>query len=297
MKLSDFRSLVKFEIYSDGEFETLGKCTDLPPANYLTYLENEDYLDSINSNINISCVITTPEFCWKISRSNIGIAVCSFPKYCFFSIHNWLAARSTRCMLTIGSGCCIAPSVLMSANIIKIGDNVTIEDYVVIKGNAIIGDNSIIRANSMLGSSSFENCRAGDGKLVAVDEVGSIVIGTGVEIGELSIIDNAIFPWDNTIIGDNSYVGPRSIIGHGCKISPQVTIKHGSIVCGFVTIGSGSVLSPGCIIRNRLSLSENSLVSLGAVVTKNIESNMRVSGNFAVEHESFIKYMQHIESM
>lgn len=300
MKLSELTLFEELTIIRNYEFIALAKCTDINiPNGVLTYLENERYLKSVLTNNRISCVITSPNLAPSISRDDIGIAVCDNPKYVFFSIHNYIARlnRHQSQNLVIGENCSISNTAKLLANSIEIGNNVIIEDYVIIKGNVVIHDNSIIRAGAIIGSSSYENCRSEQGTLLEVDEVGTIIIDSGVEIGEYAIIDNAIFSWDHTYIGKNAFIGPRSIIGHGCRISDNVTIKHGCIICGFVTIGSGTIISPGALINNRLCLSENSIVSLGAVVSKNTEPYKRVTGNLAVEHRRLLRLLKYLEKL
>ena len=279
-------------------FNALAKCTDInTPDLILTYLDSVSYAEIINHNQYISCVITTEELLPYLKRTDIGIVLSLYPKYSFFSIHNNLVRRENKSeqIITKGENCRIASSVLMLANIIEIGDNVVIEDNVIIKGNVVIGSNSLIRAGAIIGSASFENCRTPSGAILNIDEVGKILIGENVEIGEYAIIDNAVFSWDNTIIGDYSYIGPRSIIGHGCKLASNVTIKHACTIAGFVSIGANSILSPGCIVKNRLQLSENSRISLGAVVSKNTKPYVKVTGNLAIEHEKLLRILQKIE--
>ena len=68
----------------------------------------------------------------------------------------------------------------------------------------------------------------------------------------------------------------------------------GVIVCGRVKIGENSYLGPNCTIKNGLILGENSKVSMGAVVTKNVNENEVVTGNFAISHEQFIKNLKKV---
>lgn len=68
----------------EGSFEVLGKCLDNPPSNFLTYIEEEKYIDIINRNKQITCIICKKEFVNSIVRNDIGIAISENPKYVFF---------------------------------------------------------------------------------------------------------------------------------------------------------------------------------------------------------------------
>lgn len=293
MLLSNFSDL--FDVVIDGHFDVLAKCTDNPPSNFLTYLESEKYLSIINTNTVISCVIVKKELLSKILRKDIGIAISDNPKYDFFRIHNMVSENRSK-IISFGKHCEIADTAIINSDVIVLGDNVLIEDNVVIKGDTYIGDNTIIRCGAVIGAASFENCRTSSRALYRVREKGIIRIGKNVEIGELTVIDNAVFDWDTTDIGDDSYIGPRCIITHGCKISNNVTIKHGAILCGFVIVKAKSVLGPGCIISNRLTIGEGALVSLGATVTQNVLPHTRVSGNFAISHDAYLEFIKKISN-
>ena len=289
MKLSSINDI---KVIRDGDFEVLAKCLDNPPFQFLTYIEDEKYIDIINHNKNISCVICKESHVGKVSRTDIGIGVSEYPKYVFFSFHNMLVNSKHVVKKTIGDNCLISPKASLLAEQLIIGNNVIVEDNVVIKGNVIIGDNVVLRAGAIIGSSSFENCSLPQGGWLKVVEEGIIHIEENVEIGEMTIIDNAVFAWDKTVIGKNSFVAAKVIIGHGCKIGNNVSIKAGAIVCGFVTVNDNVVISPGSVILNRVTLEEKSRISIGSVVTKSTSKGERVTGNFAINHEEFINNLR-----
>lgn len=281
-------------VIRDGTFEVLGKCLDNPPSQFLTYIEDKKYIDIINKNMQISCVICKKKFVDYILRTDIGIAISEYPKYKFFLLHNQLFKKKGIINRTIGNNCLISPKASLLAAQITIGNNVIIEDNVVIKGNVIIEDNVIIRAGTIIGCSSFQNCKIPQGGWLNVIEEGIIHICENTEIGEMTVIDNAVFFWDKTIIGKDSFVAAKVIIGHGCKIGNNVSIKAGAIICGFVIINDNVTIAPGSVILNRVTLEEDSIISLGAIVTKNTKKGERVSGNFAVRHDYFLKHLKEI---
>ena len=63
----------------------------------------------------------------------------------------------------------------------------------------------------------------------------------------------------------------------------------GVILAGRVKIGKNSYLGPNCTVKNGLFLGENSKISMGAVVTKNVGDNETVTGNFAIPHKKFLE--------
>ena len=65
-------------------------------------------------------------------------------------------------------------------------------------------------------------------------------------------------------------------------------------VCGRVKIGANSYLGPNCTIKNGLFLGENTKISMGSVVTKDVKDDEVVTGNFAIPHKQFIENLKKI---
>lgn len=107
MKLSEIVQ-TEAEVVYEGEFDVLAKCLDKPLMPFLTYVEDENYIEKINHNEMISCVITKKEFLNKINRINLGVVISEHPKYVFFLIHNKLTHKSIEKKIEVGKGCTIS---------------------------------------------------------------------------------------------------------------------------------------------------------------------------------------------
>ena len=81
-------------------------------------------------------------------------------------------------------------------------------------------------------------------------------------------------------------------IAHDVKIGENTLVVACTLIGGRTKIGKNSYLGPNCTIKNGLNLGENSKVSMGAVVTKNVKDGEVVTGNFAIPHEQFIKNLK-----
>jgi sugar O-acyltransferase (sialic acid O-acetyltransferase NeuD family) len=74
------------------------------------------------------------------------------------------------------------------------------------------------------------------------------------------------------LLGVRCTIGHESTIGCGSVLNPSVTISGG------VTIGSGVLVGTGAQVLQYLSVSNDSVVGAGAVVTKDVASGMTVVG-------------------
>jgi len=128
--------------------------------------------------------------------------------------------------------------------------------------------------------------------IIKVEPAGELEIAEDVVIHNNSVIDKGIF--GKTFIGENTKIYNLVHVAHDSKIGKNVFLTAGVIVCGRVKISANSYLGPNCTIKNGLFLGENSKVSMGAVVTKDVKDNEVVTGNFAIPHEQFISNLKKI---
>lgn len=166
-------------------------------------------------------------------------------------------------------------------NNVSIGNGTVIRNHVVICDNTVIGYNCLIRSNTVIGEEGFGFEKDKDQVPVRLPHLGKVVIGNNVEIGALNTIARGTL--DDTYVGDNVKTDDHVHIAHNIHIENNTIITACSEISGSVIIGANSWLGPNCSIMNKITLGENVLVGLGAVVTKSVESNSVVFGNPAMK--------------
>lgn len=295
MLLSQAAAGLSGECLSDGTFSCIAFATEREQRGFLTFLEKEKFLDSLE-NPNISCVLTKRELADKIPPHIQGVFLCDSPKAALFEIHNRLAAQEqytgAAFPTRIGSGCNISPLSFIPAENVVIGNDVTIEPFVVLKGRVIIGDHVTIRAGAVIGCKGFSFSKDAEGNNVSVTDTAEIIIEDGVEIFEHVAISTGIFPWEQTIIGRNTKIDAQCHIGHGAHVGQNCMIAEGGRCCGNSRIGNGVWVGVGAIVSNRVSVGDGARVSIGAVATKAVPAGVTVSGNFAIEHKRFLQNLK-----
>lgn len=291
-KLSDFFK----KPFKDGDFNSLGILDSKTSDSILTFIDHEKYLKILSNKKNVTCILLTKEVYEHISDPNeYGIVLVDDPRNAFFKLHNLLLSNSkyTRknFKTIIGDNCSISPLAYISKDNVKIGNNVIIEEFVSIKENTFIDDNTIIRAGTVIGGCGFEFKRDGNTQY-RVEHLGGIKIGHDVEIQYNCAIDKAVFPWDNTVIGNYTKIDNLIHVGHAVKIGNNVMMPALSVIGGRVEIKDNAWIGIGSVIRNGLTIGENARTNMGAVVTKDVNDNEAVTGNFAIEHTKFIKRLK-----
>ena len=279
-----------YQIYREQEFDTLGLLASEIDRKICSFLAGEKYLDLVTDRV--SMLITTPNLAERFYESNVGICITENPRLLFFHIHNYLAGCSKyirkEMKTEIGKGTYISDKAVIADTNVIIGNNVIIEEFAVIRSNTVIGDNSIIRAGVKIGGEGFEFKRTDD-DIEAVKHLGGVKIGANVEIQYNSCIDRAVYPWDDTVIADYCKVDNLVHIAHAVKLRERTMVVAQSGIGGRTIIGPDTWIGFSATVSNGLHIGENCRANIGAVVTKDVENNKSVTGNFAIDHQKFIE--------
>lgn len=292
MKLSE---LSIGEVIRDSEFDWLGvTAEEYEGRKVLTFLNDEKYIEEVKNNKSITSIITTLKIANKIKNLNVGILVSENPKRDFFELHNKLVEENFYFIKEknkISSKSLISPRTTIGGYNIEIEENVLIEDNVTIYPNTVIKKNSVIRAGSRIGGNGFEFSRF-ENKIVSIIPGGKVIIDKNVEIQNNVCIDRGIF--GDTYIGENVKVDNLVHIAHDVRLGKNSFVVACTLIGGRVITGENSYLGPNCTVKNGLRLGKNSKVSMGAVVPKNVNDNETVTGNFAIPHDKFLKFLKYI---
>lgn len=286
-----------YEVANEKEFKYLALTASQVDFANCIFLDNEKYIDSINSAVTL--VLTTFELADKFKNKEFGICVVENPRELFFELHNYLSDkehyRREQFATKIGEYCTISPMASIAKNNVVIGNNVTIEEFVVIRENTNIRDNAIIRAGSKIGGLGFEFKRKND-LVLCVNHLGGVIIGEHVEIQYNTCVDRAVYPWDDTIIGDYCKVDNLVHIAHAVKLGKGVMVVANCGIGGRTVIKNGAWIGFGATVINGITVGENSRSNIGAVVTKSIPDGGSVTGNFAIEHNKFLQNLKAINA-
>ncbi len=173
----------------------------------------------------------------------------------------------------IGKNVYIEPQVLIGHDV-EIGDNAVILTGAVIK-NSIIGDGFLCNEKAIVGANGFTMAE-GSGK-IRIPSLGRVIVGNNVEIGTNDNISRGSA--GDTVIEDGAKIDALVHIGHDVIVRKNAEIVAGSIVGGFADIGENAFLGINSSIRNRRIIGSNTIIGMGAVVTKQVQNDVTVIGN------------------
>lgn len=268
---------------------SLGVATTNCSEGVLTFLSESKYLRDVNENRDVKAVFVNVADEVEFREDILPIFVDD-PKWYFFTLLNHLARVRKRVKTQISDTAAIHPSAVISDVGVIIGNRVTIEPNVTIYPDVVIEDDVVVRAGAVLGVDGFEHKRTSRG-IVSVLHDGCVIIKKAAEIG----VNNNIvkgFSYRNTVVGEETKMDALVHYAHGVQCGKGCMIVASAMIAGHVTIGDNVWIGPNASISNRLTIGSDAFVTLGSVVVRDVPAGHKVTGNFAIPHEKFIRNLK-----
>lgn len=170
-----------------------------------------------------------------------------------------------------------------------IGENVVIEEGTIIGNNCSIGHNTVIFRNTIIGNnvSIGCNCTIGgagfgyekneNGDYEMLPHIGNVVIENNVEIAHNVCIDRAVL--SSTILHENVKVDNQVHIAHNVIVGKNSLIIANSMIGGSTVIGENVWVAPSASLINKITVDDNAVIGMGAIVIKPVAKNEVVAGN------------------
>jgi UDP-3-O-[3-hydroxymyristoyl] glucosamine N-acyltransferase len=190
------------------------------------------------------------------------------------------AGTSVGPFATVGAGAAIGARCVLHAGCrvgegVSIGDDCVLHANVVLYDGVVLGDRVVVHAGTVIGSDGFGYKFRG-GEHVNFPQVGTVVVGSDVEIGANTCIDRAA-------LGETR-------VGNGTKIDNQVHVAHNvrigrhALLLGQVGIGGSTVIEDYAILASQSGVSDHVKVGAQAIVlaqagvTKDVAPRDQVMG-------------------
>ena len=171
--------------------------------------------------------------------------------------------------MSIGHNCYICEDV-------TIGNNVTIKNNVIIECQTKIGNDCFIGSGTVIGTNGYGYYTVNDKIPRKIPDYGGVLIGNGVHIGSNTCIARGTLA--DTVIEDDVKIDNLCHIAHNVRIGARSYVVALGLVGGSSSLGEDVYMAPGAIIIDQATIGKNTLVGMGAVVTKSVESDKIVAG-------------------
>jgi UDP-3-O-[3-hydroxymyristoyl] glucosamine N-acyltransferase len=167
----------------------------------------------------------------------------------------------------IGARCRIGPACLIGPHA-RLEPDCHLVARVTLGERVQLGARSLIHAGAVIGSDGFGYAREGAAWL-KVPQVGSVRIGSDVEIGANTTIDRGAI--DDTLIGDGVKLDNQIQIGHNVQIGAHTAIAGCTGIAGSTRIGARCMIGGQCGIAGHLVIGDDVVITGMAMVTGSIQ--------------------------
>ncbi len=193
----------------------------------------------------------------------------------------------------IGDAAVIYPQVYVG-HFASVGAGSKLYPQVVIRERCIIGLNCIIHSGTVIGSDGFGFSTV-SGVHQKIPQIGFVEVEDEVEIGANVAVDRARF--GRTRIGKGTKIDNLVQIAHNVEIGPNCLIVAQAGIAGSTRIGRNVILAGQSGVDGHKTVGDNVVVGAKAGVTRDLPSNLFVSGFPAQDHESELKLQATIRKL
>jgi len=194
---------------------------------------------------------------------------------------------------SIGDGTIIYPHVYVG-HFAVVGAGCRIYPQVVIRERCTVGSNCIIHSGTVIGSDGFGFSKV-SGVHQKIPQIGIVEVEDDVEIGANVAIDRARF--GRTKIGRGTKIDNLVQIAHNVEIGPNSLIIAQAGIAGSTRTGHDVILAGQSGVDGHRTIGDNVVVAAKAGVTRDIPSNLFVSGFPAQDHASELKLQATIRKL
>jgi UDP-3-O-[3-hydroxymyristoyl] glucosamine N-acyltransferase len=187
----------------------------------------------------------------------------------------------------VGAHCQVHAGCRIGAGV-TVGDHCMLHANVVLYDGVVLGDHVVIHAGTVIGADGF-GYKFRNGEHVKFPQVGTVEIGSNVEIGANTCIDRAAL--GVTRVGAGTKIDNQVHIAHNVQVGARV------LLCGQVGIGGSTViedyavLASQCGVADHVTVGKQAMVLAQAGVTKDVAAKDQVMGFPAANRREALHHM------
>ncbi|MCU0767470.1 MAG: UDP-3-O-(3-hydroxymyristoyl)glucosamine N-acyltransferase [Gammaproteobacteria bacterium] len=190
------------------------------------------------------------------------------------------AESSVGAFATIGERAMVGERCVLHAgcrvgNDASIGDDCVLHPNVVLYDGVVLGDRVVVHAGAVIGSDGFGYKFRG-GAHVKFPQVGSVAIGSDVEIGANTCIDRAAL--GVTRVGDGTKIDNQVHIAHNVRVGAHALLLGQVGIGGSTVIGDYAILASQSGVSDHVTVGAQAMVLAQAGVTKDVAPKDQVMG-------------------
>ncbi|MCG7573282.1 hypothetical protein MHM39_06855 [Phaeobacter sp. CNT1-3] len=300
LELAELAKIADFHVVRNAEVSYAGKVPTrldrrVVPAAAPNHIEAAIAISAPGSEI---AALIVPENLADMVPETFGLGVAAQPQQTVARIQEHLAQRADFQWQSfethIAPGVSIAPGAYIAPRDVVIEAGCTIGPNASILPRSIIGPNCHIGAGTVIGMDAFDQMPGAQPRRL-IRQSGGVRLERDVTIAANCSVSRSTFGGFASI-GAGTLIDANVYIAHDAKIGRDVTICSSVSLSGRVTLEDKSYIGPQAAVSNGITIGASATVSIGAVVTRSVPSETRVTGNFALPHEQWLDLVRDYRS-
>ncbi len=166
----------------------------------------------------------------------------------------------------LGDAVYVGPGSVVGRDAV-LGRGTRLAARVTIGPRVTIGERCQIQPGAVVGSRGFGNARGPNG-WEEVPQLGSVIVGTDVDIGANTCIDRGAI--DDTVIEDGVRLDNLIQIAHNCRIGAHTAIAACTGIAGSTTVGRRCMIGGAAGINGHIEIADDVVILGRAMVTNSI---------------------------
>lgn len=294
LPLSEFDGRFGLEVVRTCDFAFVGKVPTRLGARLVPCTDPHLIAHAARTE-GVAGVVTTRELA-PLVPGQLGLAVADNPQAAAYDVHDALLEIAGHHWESFPSRidptAQIDPHAIVAEHDVVIGARSVVEAGAVIRPRTVIGDECLIGAGAVLGCDAFEVDLSREPRRL-LRQAGGVRLADHVDVLAKCTIVRATFG-GFTEIGAETKIDCQIHVAHDCVIGRRVRIAACAELSGRVTVGDDVYIGPNATISNGLTIGDRAFVTLGAVVVRNVKADQKVTGNLALPHDKWLKFVNTI---
>lgn len=290
--LGSFAEVGPLQVIRNCEFSYVAKIPSRLEGRVVS-CASEGHIKAALAESGIVGVITTSALA-DLVPERLGLAIADAPRIAICHLHEALCDIEgfiwSHFPTRIHPSAKIHPAAVIAERDVVIGENTYVGPGSVIQERSIIGADCHIGVDVVVGLDALEIFEGSNPRRI-LRQAGGVFLERGVTVLAKCTLVRATFG-GFTRLGEGTILDVLIHLAHDCQLGKEVTLVACSEISGRCELGDRAYVGPNACIRNGVKIGEDAMVSMGAVVTRDVAAGQVVSGNFAVDHKKWLTFVK-----
>ncbi|RJT22570.1 hypothetical protein D5I55_12055 [Chakrabartia godavariana] len=289
--LRDFTNIPGLGLQRDCQFAFVGKIPTRVEPRLVACGKASHISEALNEHG--ICGLIVPHELEELVPPQYGLALSAEPMAALMQIQTVLAREGSGQWqdfdTRIHPDAIIKTGAIIAERNVVIGNGTTVHPGAIICERSIIGENCSIGPGAVIGTDAFEVDTTTDPQRI-VPQSGGVQIGNHVDIQAKCTVVRATFG-GFTELGDETKFDCQVHFAHDSRTGRRVHIAACAEISGRVYFEDDVFVGPNVSITNGCRIGAGSFITIGSVVTRDVHPGGHVTGNFAVDHKKWLKFV------